>query len=117
MTPRRWDVAWAGLDPTLGHEQAGRRPVLVVSNDVVSAGIGLVAIVPLTTFRQGRRVYPTEVLIPAGGSGLQAASLVLCHLVRTVSADRLSPSVGRLDEPGLRAAVERALHLWLDLAS
>lgn len=117
MTPQRWDVAWAGLDPTQGHEQAGRRPVLVLSNDAIAAGIGLLAIVPLTTLRPGRRAYPTEVLVPAGGGGLQAASLVLCHQIRTVSADRLSPPSGRLDDPDLRTAVEQALRLWLDLTS
>ncbi len=50
MTFRKWDLAWAGLDPSVGHEQAGRRPVLVLSNNVISRAIGLVAIVPLTTW-------------------------------------------------------------------
>ncbi len=115
MTYRKWDLGWAGLDPSVGHEQAGRRPVLVLSNDVISRSIGLVAIVPLTTWKKGRRVYPTEVLLPAEATLLPAPSLALCHQVRTVSARRLSPAKGRLDDGGLRAAVERALRLWLSL--
>ncbi len=53
MTYRKWDLGWAGLDPSVGHEQAGRRPVLVLSNNAISQSIGLVAIVPLTTWKKG----------------------------------------------------------------
>ena len=115
MSHERWDLAWAGLDPTEGHEQAGRRPVLVVSSDAIGPSIGLVAIVPLTTWRPGRRVYPTEVLLPEGCGSLSSASLALGHQVRTVATARLSPPFGRLDDAALCAAVERALRLWLDL--
>jgi mRNA interferase MazF len=116
VTYRRWDVGWAGLDPSVGHEQAGRRPVLVLSHDVISRSIGLVAIVPMTTWKKGRRIYPTEVLLPAAATSLPAASLALCHQVRTVAARRLSPASGRLDDEELRAKVERAIELWLDLS-
>lgn len=112
-TFRRWDLAWAGLDPALGHEQAGRRPVLVLSNDVISRAIGLVAIVPLTTWKQGRRVYPTEVLLSAAATSLPSASLALCHQVRTVSARRLSSAKGRVDDGKLRSDIEQAVRLWL----
>jgi mRNA interferase MazF len=115
MSLSRWDLAWAGLDPTQGHEQAGRRPVLVVSSDVIGPAIGLAAVVPLTTWRQGRRVYPTEVLLPDQCGGLAAPSLVLAHQLRTVAVERLSPPFGRLDDPALRDAVTHALRLWLDL--
>ncbi len=113
MRYRKWDLAWAGLDPSVGHEQAGRRPVLVLSNDIISRAIGLVAIVPLTTWKKGRRVYPTEVLLPTKASSLPSPSLALCHQLRTVSARRLSPSKGRLDDEALRTEVERAVQVWL----
>ncbi len=115
MTYRKWDVSWAGLDPSVGHEQAGRRPVLILSDDVISRAIGLVAIVPLTTWKKGRRIYPTEVLLPADTTLLPAPSLALCHQVRTVSARRLSPATGRLHDGKLRAEVDRAVQLWLSL--
>ena len=114
MTPRKWDVAWAGLDPTHGREQAGRRPVLVLCNDRISALISLVTVLPITTLKKGRRVYPTEVVIPAGRASLAAESLVLCHQIRTIAVERLSTPAGRVEEPGLRQAVEKALRLWLD---
>ena len=115
MSLRRWDLAWASLDPTQGHEQAGRRPVLIFSNDSISAAIGLVAVLPLTTWRKERRVYPTEVLLKADIAGLAADSLVLCHQLRTVSAERLSPAFARLAGPAKKTAVDRAVRLWLDL--
>lgn len=114
MSLRKWDVAWAGLDPIRGHEQAGKRPVLIFCNDAISEPTGLVAVIPLTTWKKGRRVYPTEILLPKGSAGLQAPSRALAHQIRTVSAQHLSAPVGRLEDSGLRAAVEKALTLWLD---
>jgi len=112
---RKWDLAWAGLDPSVGHEQAGRRPILVLSNDIVSRTIGLVAIVPLTTWKKGRRIYPTEVLLPVEVTSLPSPSLALCHQLRTVSAGRLSPAQRRLEHEGLRTLVERAVRVWLEI--
>ena len=115
MSLRKWDLAWAALDPAVGHEQSGRRPILVFCNEVVATPIGLVTVLPLTTWKTGRRVYPTEVLLPAGTAGLPSVSLVLAHQVRTTSARRLSPTLGALGDPTLRDQVSRALRLWLDL--
>ncbi len=115
MSLRKWDLASALLDPTVGHEQAGQRPVLVFCNDVIAAPIGLATVLPLTTWKKGRRVYPTEVLLPSGIGGLSTASLVLAHQVRTISARRLSPAMGTLGDSALREQVAKALRLWLDL--
>lgn len=115
MSVRKWDLAWALLDPTVGHEQAGRRPVLVLCNEIVASAIALATVLPMTTWRTGRRVYPTEVLLPSGTGGLPAASLVLAHQVRTISARRLSPAIGSLGDTALRERVAKALRLWLDL--
>jgi len=115
VSVRKWDLAWALLDPTVGHEQTGRRPVLVFCNDVIAAPIGLATVLPLTMWKKGRRVYPTEVQLPAGMGGLQTASLVLAHQVRTISTRRLSPALGTLVDTALREQVTTALRLWLDL--
>lgn len=115
MSVRKWDLTWALLDPAVGHEQAGRRPVLVFCNDSIASPIGLTTVLPLTTWKTDRRVYPTEVLLPSGTAKLPAASLVLAHQVRTVSARRLSPAIGSLGDTVLREQVTKALRLWLDL--
>lgn len=116
MSLRKWDLAWALLDPAVGHEQAGRRPVLVFCDDVIASPIGLATVLPLTTWKEGRRVYPTEVLLPSGIGGLPAASLVLAHQVRTLSARRLSPAIGSVGDTALRERVVTALRLWLELS-
>ncbi len=115
MSLRKWDLAWALLDPAVGHEPSGRRPVLVFCNDAIAAAIGLRTVLPLTTHKKGRRVYPTEVLLPAGTAGIAADSLVLSHQVRTISARRLSPAFGTLPAGPLRTKVTSALRVWLDV--
>lgn len=115
MNLRKWDLAWAALDPTVGHEQAGRRPVLVFCNEVIASPIGLATVLPLTAWRKGRRVYPTEVLLPVEVTGLSAASLVLAHQVRTISSSRLSARLGAVTDDALRRRVIAALQLWLGL--
>jgi mRNA interferase MazF len=117
MMARKWDVAWAELDPARGHEQAGRRPVLVFCNDVIASPIGLATVLPLTAWRRGRRVYPTEVLLPKGEAGLGQASLVMGHQIRTLALDRLTEAEGSLEDEGLRASVTKAVLLWLDCAA
>jgi mRNA interferase MazF len=115
MSLRKWDLAWALLDPVAGHEQAGRRPVMAYSNDVISAATTLVAVLPATTTKPGRRVYPTEVLLRVGTGGLCVDSIVLCHQLRTISLSCLSAPFGTLTDPILRSAIDRAVRLWLDL--
>ena len=104
-----------GPEPAVGHEQSGRRPVLIFCNEVIATPIGLVTVLPLTTWKTGRRVYPTEVLLPRERQVSPSASLVLAHQVRTISARRLSAGLGAPSDPTLRDRVSRALRLWLDL--
>lgn len=62
-TPKRGDVIWITLNPQAGHEQAGRRPALVLSPESYNEKVGLVIICPLTNQLKG---YPFEVQIPRG---------------------------------------------------
>lgn len=59
-TPERGDIVWIRLDPTRGHEQAGRRPVVVVSTSEFNRACGLALIVPVTSKHKG---YSNEVPI------------------------------------------------------
>jgi mRNA interferase MazF len=111
----QWRLFRASLDPATGSEQAGTRPVLVVSREVINRALPVVAVVPLTTLKPGRRVYSTEVLLPAGAAGQPDDSLALAHQVRTISTHRLGAPYGDLADPGLRAKVREALRVYLDL--
>jgi len=111
----QWQVFRADLDPVTGSEQAGTRPVLVVSRESINSALPIVGVLPLTTRKPGRRVYSTEVLLPAGTAGQPEDSIVMAHQLRTVSTHRLGEPYGELDDPELRSAVRRAMKVYLDL--
>lgn len=61
--PQRGDVIWITLNPQAGHEQAGRRPALVLSPAAYNGKVGLAILCPITNQIKG---YPFEVLVPPG---------------------------------------------------
>jgi len=61
--PRRGDVVWLTFNPQAGHEQAGRRPAVVLSPTAYNQKVGLAIFCPITNQIKG---YPFEVLVPAG---------------------------------------------------
>lgn len=61
--PERGDVVWIDLNPQAGHEQAGRRPALVVSPGSYNMKVGLALMCPITSHVKG---YPFEVVLPEG---------------------------------------------------
>ena len=61
--PERGDAVWIMLNPQAGHEQAGRRPAVVLSPAAYNSKVGLALFCPITSQVKG---YPFEVLIPAG---------------------------------------------------
>ena len=85
--PGRGDVWLADLSPVQGHEQAGRRPALVVSDDLFNRSrAGLVIVLPITS---ALRPIPSRVEIAPPEGGLKVRSAVLCEGVRSISTERL----------------------------
>ena len=111
---RRGEVYDARLDPTEGSEQAGIRPVIVVSRDAINLASSVVIVVPCTTYRTGRRVYPSQVLLTASEGGLTNDSVALGEQVRALAKRRLLARRGMLSVAALRH-VDRALLIALDL--
>jgi len=111
----QWSLFVVELDPTVGSEQAGRRPVLVISREVANAALPVVTALPLTSHRKGRRVYPNEALLPAGTAGLDRESVVMAHQIRAISKRRLGARLGTIEDEELRAAVRAAVRVQLDL--
>ena len=115
MTPAwQWAVVLADLDPTVGSEQAGRRPVLIVSNEDTNQALPNVTVLPLTTTK--RDLYPAEVLIPAAAAGQPHDSIIMAHQVRTISKKRIVKIYGYLEDGALRQRVRDAIAEHLDLA-
>ena len=87
VAPNRGEIWVANLDPTKGHEQAGTRPVVIVSSNIFNHGPAtLVIVVPLT--RTDRHLpYHVEVNPPEGG--VRDRSFIMCEAVRSITKDRL----------------------------
>ena len=111
---KRGDVYAARLDPVEGSEQSGTRPVIVVSRDAINQSSPVVVVVPCTTYRPHRRIYPSQTVLEAPDGGLKADSVALGEQIRSVAKTRLGERWGSLSPLSLRR-VDRALSTTLDL--
>ncbi len=115
LAPRRGELWMADLSGTRdvrGHEQAGRRPVLILSSDEYNDGpAGMVIVAPLT---RTVRPLPTIIRLEPPQGGVRATSGILCDQLRAISKQRLSDRWGAL-EVAVMADVERALRALLRL--
>jgi mRNA interferase MazF len=113
----RGEVRLADLDPAYPSEADKRRPVVLVSNDRANAtaaqlGRGVVTVVPVTS--NVRRVFPFQVLLAPGASGLRTASKAQAEQVRSISVARIGAVLGRLPADVMRD-LDDALRLHLAL--
>ena len=99
----RGDVRWAELDPVRGHEQAGRRPVLVLSHDVFNDRSGTVIALALTN-QEPRAGFPLT--LESKATGLTKRSWVKMSQIRTLSVDRIGARVARASEEELARALD-----------
>jgi mRNA interferase MazF len=101
--PDRGDVLWLSLSPTLGHEQGGRRPVIVLSPVLYNRRAGLLLACPITSRAKG---YPFEVPIPAG---LAVSGVILADHLRSLdwNARTIAP-IGTLPEELVQETLARA---------
>lgn len=89
--PERGDIVWIGLNPQAGHEQAGRRPAVVVSPKAYNGKVGLGLFCPITSRVKG---YPFEVTVP---QGLPVGGVVLADQVKSLDwRARKAKFAGRL---------------------
>ena len=110
---KRGDIYFAELSPTRGSEIAKRRPVIIVSNDANNRVASTVTVVPVTS--NVSKVYPFEVFLPAGDSGLPKDSKAQAQQVRTLAKERLVGSrAGQLAKSKLEI-LDQALRLHLGL--
>lgn len=109
----RGDVYLADLNPTLGSEQSGFRPVVIVSRDAINRSSPVVIVVPVTSWTEGRRIYPSQVSIAASEGGLKRDSIALGEQLRAITRDRLGERRGSLGASVMRQ-LDRALLIALD---
>ena len=107
------EVWLADLEPTRGNEQAGQRPVLVVSTDRFNQGRSrLVVAVPFTT---RRRDLPIHVEVRPPDGGLREVSFAMCEQIRSIAIDRLGSQPFGGVSASVLGSVEDRLRLLLGL--
>ena len=110
----RGTVALIALDPTVGHEQRGTRPCVIVSDpDVISdQRFPLLAVVPISGIAGEGALYPR---LSSGESGLRKSSFALVDQIRSVDKRRVERVFGRLPQQEIDA-IDLGLSLFLGLA-
>lgn len=99
----RGDIRWADLNPARGHEQAGHRPVLVLSADVFNERMKIVIAAAITS-QEPRFAFPLA--LESKAPGLPKRSWILIHQIRVLSVDRLGRRLGRASDEELARVVD-----------
>jgi mRNA interferase MazF len=98
----RGDILWADLDPVRGREQAGRRPILILSQDVFNERSGTVIAVAITS-QEPSAGFPLTFEIQS--VRLPKRSWIKISQIRTLSTERLGDHIGRLSPEELEMVV------------
>ena len=104
----RGDIYWADLEPTRGREQAGRRPVLVISHELFNAHSGTVIALAITGHPQ-RAGFPLT--SPLSAKLLPQPSWVKISQIRTLSTERLAHRLARLEAAEVNRIIEGLLDI------
>lgn len=104
----RGEIRWADLNPVRGHEQAGERPVLVLSHDVFNERSGTVIAVALTS-QEPRAGYPLTMELRA--AKLPKRSWAKISQIRTLSTERIGKRLGRASDEELAKVLDGLLEI------
>ncbi len=99
----RGEIRWADLDPTRGREQAGRRPVLILSHDVFNDRSGTVIAVALTS-QEPRAGFPLT--LESQATGLPKQSWIKISQIRTLATERIGRRLARVTDEEVAKVVE-----------
>ena len=111
----KWSVWRANLDPIIGSEQGKSRPVIIISEDDINDLLNIINIIPITSRKYNRAIYPNEVLLPAEKYGVKQESIALCHQIRTIDKKRLSKKYGQISSKVLQDKIIDALCFQLGI--
>lgn len=101
MLVHRGEIYYCDLSPSLGCEQGGLRPVLIIQNEMGNKHAPTTIVAPLTS-RMTKKHLPTHIAVPHEYSNMPADSIVLCEQIRTIDKSRLQSKVGYIDEDGMK---------------
>lgn len=115
MSEYQWNIFWAHLDPVRDSEQSGIRPVIIVSSEEINSSLQLVGVVPLTSMKEGRNIYSTEVLLTKEETGLDRDSISMSHQLRVLSRNRLDEKCGEIKSVEVMEKIKQSIKIFLDL--
>ena len=110
--PKRGEVWLVNWNPARGSEQAGRRPALVIQNDIGNEKAPTTIVAAISS---SVRIYPMNVQINPPEGGLDHPSIIMTSQILTISKERLEKRLGRLSKDRLDD-VDRAIKLSLALS-
>ncbi|MAG79244.1 PemK family transcriptional regulator [Candidatus Pacearchaeota archaeon] len=110
---KRGDIVIANLEPTKGNEQGGRRPVLIIQNNIGNNYSPTTIIAPITS-NVFDKEFPTNVFVDKKDSKLNKNSTILLNQIRTIDKRRIIKKVGFLDNE-INKKVDMAIKVSLDL--
>ncbi len=113
QTVSRGDIFYANLNPVIGSEQGGVRPVLILQNDIGNK-YSPTTIVAAITSKIKKAKLPTHVELDSSNFDLEKDSVILLEQVRTIDKRRLKEKIARLDEE-TRREIDQALQISLGL--
>ena len=110
-TIKRGDVFYAELNPVVGSEQGGIRPVLIISNDIGNSHSPTVIIAAITGKTQTKAKLPTHTEVK-DVEGLDRDSIILLEQIRTIDKQRIKNHMGTMPD-NIMARVDKALAISL----
>ncbi|MEW6735431.1 MAG: type II toxin-antitoxin system PemK/MazF family toxin [Acidobacteriota bacterium] len=112
ISPSRGEIWMGDLESGRGHEQAGRRPLLIISDSTYNRGpASLVIVLPITS--KAKNIASHIAIVPPEG-GLKVPSFIMCEAIRSISKERLTGWLGTVSNATL-SAVEAKLKAILCL--
>lgn len=104
---KRGEIFYADLDPVVGSEQGGVRPVLILQNDIGNYFSQTTIVAPLTTRRYHKSNLPTHYILSCSKNKLGSISIVLLEQIRVIDKIRLKEYVGTVDAENMDAMGKR----------
>lgn len=101
---KQGEIWYANLNPSKGSEQAGFRPVVIVSGNLLNELLPVVIVMPLTT--KVKRYKGNPILQPTKSNGLKDVSEMLVFQIRSVSKDRLVERIGNIEPEELQRSIK-----------
>jgi len=111
----KWEIYYCNLDRTIGSEQKGTRPVLIISTNAVNHNLPVSTVLPLSSVDPNDKIYPTEVLLEMSVTGLPKLSVAMVQQIRTISHNRLATLSGAITDTKTQEAILDACRSYFDL--